>query len=158
MWIKFANLCRSSERMTLADKTINSLLSPVSAYFDVDQASFIVFHQSHARQTQAPPDVVYTQLKFMWANDAQEDSLLFLRQFTATIADDLEAEARRETDPRSGVSQPRVTHLSKLLARCYFKLGEWESQLRPDWASVSLLILEASQTHGRYSSSTTQRF
>ena len=26
MWIKFANLCRKSERMILADKTINSLL------------------------------------------------------------------------------------------------------------------------------------
>ena len=30
MWIKFANLCRKSERMVLADKTINSLLSAVS--------------------------------------------------------------------------------------------------------------------------------
>ena len=28
MWIKFANLCRKSDRMALAEKTINSLLSP----------------------------------------------------------------------------------------------------------------------------------
>lgn len=28
MWIKFANLCRKSERIVLAEKTINSLLSP----------------------------------------------------------------------------------------------------------------------------------
>lgn len=28
MWIKFANLCRKSSRMALAEKTINSLLSP----------------------------------------------------------------------------------------------------------------------------------
>ena len=28
MWIKFANLCRKSERIMLAEKTINSLLSP----------------------------------------------------------------------------------------------------------------------------------
>lgn len=27
MWIKFANLCRKNERMILAEKTINSLLS-----------------------------------------------------------------------------------------------------------------------------------
>jgi hypothetical protein len=27
MWIKFANLCRKNERMILAKKTINSLLS-----------------------------------------------------------------------------------------------------------------------------------
>lgn len=30
MWIKFANLCRKSDRMVLAEKTINSLLSPVA--------------------------------------------------------------------------------------------------------------------------------
>jgi len=28
MWIKFANLCRKSDRMALAEKTIHSLLSP----------------------------------------------------------------------------------------------------------------------------------
>ena len=28
MWIKFANLCRKSDRMFLAEKTINSLLFP----------------------------------------------------------------------------------------------------------------------------------
>ena len=28
MWIKFANLCRKNDRMPLAEKTINSLLSP----------------------------------------------------------------------------------------------------------------------------------
>ena len=34
MWIKFANLCRKSDRMQLAEKTINSLMSPdrVSLY------------------------------------------------------------------------------------------------------------------------------
>jgi serine/threonine-protein kinase mTOR len=28
MWIKFANLCRKNDHMVLAEKTINSLLSP----------------------------------------------------------------------------------------------------------------------------------
>ncbi|KAF8216580.1 phosphatidylinositol 3-kinase [Mycena galopus ATCC 62051] len=113
MWIKFANLCRSSERMALADKTINSLLSP-----------------HDGRQIQAPPAVVYTQLKFMWANGARQDSLLFLHQFTATISNDLEAEVNRQTDRDLN---PRVARISKLLARCYFKLGEWEAELRPNW-------------------------
>jgi FKBP12-rapamycin complex-associated protein len=110
--------------MALAEKTINSLLSPV-----------------HGRHVQAPPDVVYTQLKFMWANGAQQDSLLFLRQFTTTINSDLEAEASKDPDARAAASNPRVARLSKLLARCYFKLGEWEAQLRPDWASVSPCVL-----------------
>ena len=33
MWIKFANLCRKNDRMVLADKTINSLLSPERVRF-----------------------------------------------------------------------------------------------------------------------------
>ena len=37
MWIKFANLCRKSDRMFLAEKTINSLLWPdrVSSTYNV---------------------------------------------------------------------------------------------------------------------------
>lgn len=70
----------------------------------------------------------------MWANGARTDSLLFLRQFTATIANDLEAEVNRQAERESN---PRVARISKLLARCYFKLGEWEAELRPDWTLVS---------------------
>lgn len=29
MWIKFANLCRKSDRMALAEKTLNSLIGPI---------------------------------------------------------------------------------------------------------------------------------
>ena len=40
MWIKFANLCRKSDRMFLAEKTINSLLFP-------DRVSLFVFHSNN---------------------------------------------------------------------------------------------------------------
>ena len=33
MWIKFANLCRKNDRMALAEKTINSLLTPERVSF-----------------------------------------------------------------------------------------------------------------------------
>ena len=36
MWIKFANLCRKSDRMFLAEKTINSLLWPERVRFAID--------------------------------------------------------------------------------------------------------------------------
>ena len=39
MWIKFANLCRKSDRMFLAEKTINSLLFP-------DRVSLFIFHSN----------------------------------------------------------------------------------------------------------------
>ena len=35
MWIKFANLCRKSDRMQLAEKTINSLMSPDRVCLDI---------------------------------------------------------------------------------------------------------------------------
>ncbi|KAJ7759255.1 phosphatidylinositol 3-kinase [Mycena metata] len=129
MWIKFANLCRSSERMALADKTINS---PACT----EMLSYLVITSRRTgHHAQAPPDVVYTQLKYMWANGAQQQSLGFLRQFTGSIANDLEMEVSKDPEPRPGATNPRVTHLSKLLARCYFKLGEWEAELRPEWPS-----------------------
>ena len=40
MWIKFANLCRKSDRMFLAEKTINSLLFP-------DRVGLFVFHSNN---------------------------------------------------------------------------------------------------------------
>jgi FKBP12-rapamycin complex-associated protein len=40
MWIKFANLCRKNERMALAEKTINSLLSPERVRLSVTFPSY----------------------------------------------------------------------------------------------------------------------
>ncbi|KAJ7066549.1 phosphatidylinositol 3-kinase [Mycena amicta] len=121
MWIKFANLCRSADRMALADKTLNSL-HPV---------------QVTGHHVEAPPAVVYAQLKFMWAAGASEDTILFLRQFIDNLINDLEAEDKsKEADPQTAAAkQPRVTVVSKLLARCYYKLGEWQVKLRPGWVS-----------------------
>ncbi|KAG6845015.1 hypothetical protein H0H87_001536 [Tephrocybe sp. NHM501043] len=124
MWIKFANLCRKSERMVLADKTINSLLSPSQR------------HHSQGTHTKAPPNVVYAQLKFMWANDAKEDSLGFLRQFAASLSRDLAVETG-DNPLHVDVPKKKLSELAKLLARCYFKTGQWQVELADDWGGVS---------------------
>ncbi|KAI0272361.1 atypical/PIKK/FRAP protein kinase [Gloeopeniophorella convolvens] len=113
MWIKFANLCRKSERMLLAEKTINSLLS---------------------QERKAPPNVVYAQLKYMWASGSKEESLNFLRQFAASLSKDLESETTQRGQ-RSGVSKQKLDELAKLLARCYFKQGEWQMELSDSWST-----------------------
>ncbi|KAJ8079507.1 phosphatidylinositol kinase- protein kinase tor1 [Marasmius tenuissimus] len=123
MWIKFANLCRKSDRMILAEKTIESLLSPPS----LDKAH----HPREQQGLKAPPDVVYAHLKFLWANGAQEESLNYLRQFSGKVARDLQAELEH---PRN-TSKQRNEQLIKLLARCYFKLGEWQVQRNDSWGS-----------------------
>ncbi|KAF8448980.1 phosphatidylinositol 3-kinase [Boletus edulis BED1] len=124
MWIKFANLCRKSDRMALAEKTINSLLSPERLHHLRDD-------QQHPK---APPNVVYAQLKYMWANGSREDSLNFLRQFSASLARDLQVETK-ELSQRPGVSKHKLDELSRLLARCYFKQGQWQVELKEDWGA-----------------------
>ncbi|KAI6023936.1 hypothetical protein PISMIDRAFT_679672 [Pisolithus microcarpus 441] len=123
MWIKFANLCRKSDRMALAEKTINSLLSPERLQ-----------HLRDDQHMKAPPNVVYAQLKYMWASGAQEDSLSFLRQFSANLARDLQTE-NKEHFQRTSVGKQKLEELSRLLARCYFKQGQWQVELKEDWGA-----------------------
>ncbi|KAJ7093820.1 phosphatidylinositol 3-kinase [Mycena belliarum] len=120
-FIKFANLCRKSDRMGLAEKTINSLLTP-------DRLQHLREHH----HTKAPPNVVYAQLKYMWAQGAREGSLAELRLFTVSLAKDLQAESSDHA-LRSGLPKQRVNELAKLLARCYFKQGEWQVALDGSW-------------------------
>ncbi|KAF7309821.1 Serine/threonine-protein kinase TOR [Mycena indigotica] len=126
-FIKFANLCRKSDRMALAEKTINSLLTP-------DRLQHLREHQP----TRAPPNVVYAQLKYMWAQDTEaaskEACLAELRQFTISLSNDLAAERNtNEHAQRAGLPGQRMTELKDLLARCYFKQGEWQVALNEDW-------------------------
>ncbi|KAF9647181.1 atypical/PIKK/FRAP protein kinase [Thelephora ganbajun] len=127
MWIKFANLCRKSDRMQLAEKTINSLMSPDRALM------------------RAPPHVIYAQAKYMWAQGERESSLNFLRQFANSLNSDVKTEPSR-----TGVSRPKYDEISRLLARCYFKQGQWEAELDPEWQSrntAEILHLYLLATH-----------
>lgn len=84
----------------------------------------------------APPNVVYAQLKFMWANGSRDDSLNFIRQFAISLSRDLATESA-EHPQRAAVPKTKLEELSRLLARCYFKQGEWQVEMREDWESVS---------------------
>ncbi|WFD05627.1 non-specific serine/threonine protein kinase [Malassezia vespertilionis] len=125
-WIKFANLCRKSGRMVLAEKTLNSLLGP-DANAGTMEASL---------GPKAPPAVIYSHLKFMWACGARSESLSYLRDFTQNLAEDLGMASLDEKqnllmpDMRAA---PRLAEFARLLARCYFKLGEWQVAMNNDW-------------------------
>lgn len=62
VWIKFANLCRKSGRLGLAQKTLNTLLEESS-------------DPKNPNTARAPPPVVYAQLKYMWATGSQKEAL-----------------------------------------------------------------------------------
>ena len=126
-WIKFANLCRKSGRMVLAEKTLNSLLGP-----DANASQM----EASTSGPKAPPAVIYSHLKFMWACGARSESLSYLREFTSNLAEDLGLAAVDEhanlvlPDLRAS---PRLAEFARLLARCYFKLGEWQVALNDEW-------------------------
>ena len=76
----------------------------------------------------------------MWANNAREESLRFLREFSTNLARDLQMESS-EPAQRSGISKQKLAELSRLLARCFFKQGEWQVALDPGWITVCLFCI-----------------
>lgn len=139
MWIKFANLCRKSDRMVLAEKTINSLLSSdrVSTSSAVSTSSSDV-QKPYRDQMKAPNAVVYAQLKYIWATGAREESLNYLRTFCANLERGLQNGVSAQLpDQLRQKPDEKLDEISRLLARCYLKLGEWQVALRDDWGSVS---------------------
>lgn len=91
--------------------------------------------------SKAPPNVVYAHLKYIWAKGSTEDSLNFLRQFSASLAADIARET--SVTQRPGVSKEKITELSKLVSRCYLKQGEWQVKLKDDWSQVRSSIFPA---------------
>ena len=84
----------------------------------------------------APPNVVYAQLKYMWARGGKEETLEHLRQFTNNLGKDIQREGD-ESSHRANVTKAKISDLTKLLALCYFKQGEWQMLLKEEWNSVS---------------------
>ena len=71
----------------------------------------------------------------MWASGPKEESLNFLRSFATNLSRDLEAETTQRGQ-RSSVSKQKLDELARLLARCYFKQGEWQMELSDSWTTV----------------------
>lgn len=124
IWIKFANLCRKSGRLGLAQKTLNTLLEENA-------------DPEHPNTARAPPPVVYAQLKYMWATGSQKEALTHLISFTSRMAHDLGLDPSnmiaQSVPQKSSISQHHIEDYTKLLARCFLKQGEWRVSLQPNW-------------------------
>ena len=139
MLIKFANLCRKSQRWGLAEQNLRTLMNG-----DV---------QENARHK-----VQYARLKFLWATPGtnNEIALTQLQEFTHQLTHEVQSKSREvnartmNVDMMSGSqswedasnmrptrhSTPlaEVEELHKLLAKCHLKQGQWLSAMqRGDW-------------------------
>lgn len=125
IWIKFANLCRKSGRLGLAEKSLNALLDD----------------DSHGGKSQkGSAHVVYAQLKYMWARGQQTEALSHLVDFTSKLSRDLgvnENEAITQPLPKRvpGLSDD-IEKFTRLLARCYLKQGEWKIAMSDNWTET----------------------
>ena len=128
MWIKFANLCRKSNRMSLAEKTLNSLLGGDD--------------ESHNRFTATTsPRVVYAWLKFNWARGEKGESLTQLQEFSYHLAGELGIDVAEsiasmtdnEPAPLVADDTPEWQDTTSLLARCFHKQAEWQVAMQDQW-------------------------
>lgn len=124
VWIKFANLCRKSGRLGLAQKALNALLEDSG-------------DPRHPNTARAPPPVVYAQLKFMWSTGSQKEALRYLINFTSRMAHDLGLNPSnmiaQDIPTSTVIPQSNVEEYTKLLARCFLKQGEWRVALQSNW-------------------------
>jgi serine/threonine-protein kinase mTOR len=104
MWTKFANLCRKSGRMGLAEKSLKQLIDTDEPLESVipwwNGSRSIAANSPLGMAKQIPPQVTYAVLKFQWAigqapvnrqTDISERTLHCLQQFTDETAHQLEA-------------------------------------------------------------------
>ncbi|KAI9000239.1 armadillo-type protein [Gaertneriomyces semiglobifer] len=122
MWIKFSNLCRKSGRLGLSYKTLSGLLESESKDFN----SLAIREET--------PQVVYACLKHLWASGSKDQSFGQMKEFTRTIVDQLGISTLNDIHSHIEGSQadPGKGELVKLLARCYLKLGEWQTALQEE--------------------------
>ncbi|KZZ93990.1 TorA protein [Ascosphaera apis ARSEF 7405] len=130
MTIKFANLCRKSNRMGLADRALSSL------------ENFSEFAGGNI-----PPEIIYARLKFNWACGNQAEALDMLKSFTVQLTDDfakynaLAAASAQNIEAAQGMpvakgvgleSNPEllqrigdVEKFRRLLSKTHLRQGEW---------------------------------
>lgn len=77
--------------------------------------------------------VIYAHMKCSWAKGEKEETLHYLREFSAKLALDIQSGT---TVRAEHVGNGKLEELSRLLARCYFKLGEWQFALKEEWDAV----------------------
>lgn len=92
MCIKFANLCRKSGRMGLAEKQLKMLIgSEESLDLVLPFTENGEYRRNRAASKSIPPQINYAVLKYQWAAGKQTQALEALKVFTAEMADRLES-------------------------------------------------------------------
>jgi serine/threonine-protein kinase mTOR len=163
MWIKFANLCRKSGRMGLAEKFLKQLIGSEDSLDTIlplaNTSNSDGGRQQNRNQSKATPRVTYAVLKYLWASGRQTLALDNLKHFCIDMADKLhvaqmaaaqginsvgDAHGMNGAYPNGimvngnasqyALTPKAIADHQELLARCCLKQGEWQVAFnKGDW-------------------------
>ena len=160
MWIKYANLCRKSGRLGLAEKSLDLLRN-----------TRVESDSKHPYSSPGIPEVIYAKLKYQWTMGQRQDSLQRLRDFTTQLSYQLAAQTANISEARNALNGSNSLHevngvvnqgvngygpkssldsapLAKILAKCYLKQGEWLTALNNgNWKSEQITDIINSYAH-----------
>ena len=116
-WLKYASLCRKSNRLQLSHKTLVTILG-VDPSLNPDQP--LPF---------SLPQATFAYCKHLWGSSQQERAFSqlhnFVKKFLHPRSVQLSAAASPDLEAERQLGETR-----KLLARCYLKLGSWQEALQ----------------------------
>ncbi|KAJ1558803.1 phosphatidylinositol kinase- protein kinase tor1, partial [Nowakowskiella sp. JEL0078] len=126
MQLRFASMCRKSDRNSLALKVLSGLLDNNSQNF------------TEMEVISGPPKVIYSCLKYLWHIDSRERAFNQMRELCRSLAERLgvftalTSEHNVVMTPVEELVHPGTNpqvrgELLRLLSRCYRKLGEWHT-------------------------------
>lgn len=116
-WLKYARLCRQSDRMALSEKTLQYLCGGdefVVQDFSVSKAPSRIADK---------PELCVSLIKHKWMVASRDDQKAKVFQDMKVFVDSL-----RSLTLRASRQEPDKDR-EKLLSKCYIKLGEWKEDL-----------------------------
>jgi FKBP12-rapamycin complex-associated protein len=128
IWIKFANMCRKGGRMGLSFKTLSALLN-----ISTDDFKTLVLISLKKDIKNNSPHVVYACLKHLWATGDRSESYTQMKNFTQDLVEGLGVHSPDDIMAKvESQNSERARSLTRLLARCHLRIGEWKSSLLDD--------------------------
>lgn len=142
-WIKFADLCRTSDRLTLAEKTLESLIGTSSIAGQVVSHCVNNVCLTGKGGERAPPQVIFAYFKLLWAQGKKNSAVECMEHLAAQLGNDIGLN-HRDQQGRLTFSEGYAQSDRQLLARCHVELGQWQSSLHGHHLAVSHDLISVS--------------
>ena len=116
-WLKYASLCRKSNRQQLSHRALVTILG-------CDPSANL----EHPLPT-AIPQATFAYCKYLWGSGKKQNAFSQLHNFVKRFLQPRISQLSSAASPDIEAEQ-QLVETRKLLARCYLKLGSWQENLQ----------------------------